>query len=76
LAAHHFGLWAKAMEQDRFVILSDADLAGLDIAVDEIVASIEAAILAEAKGDILTTPKSALIPSDGRYMMTDRKSVV
>ena len=58
------------MAADRFQILSDADLARLDIPVDEIVVAIETAIAGEFAGEILTTPKSALLPGDGRYMMT------
>ncbi len=60
------------MEQssDRFLTLSDADLAGLGLSVQDIVGAIEQAIIDEAAGGILTNPKSALLPGDGRYMMT------
>jgi ornithine cyclodeaminase/alanine dehydrogenase-like protein (mu-crystallin family) len=55
---------------DRFLVLSDADLAGLGIAVGDIATAIEAAIVEEARGAIRAVPKSALLPGDGRYMMT------
>ncbi len=51
-------------------ILSDTDLAGLGITAQEVAATIEAAIKSEVAGQILTTPKSAVVPADGRYMMT------
>jgi len=59
-----------ARNPDRFLTLSDSDLAGLGLSVDEIAGAIEQAIVSEAAGRILTTPKSALLPGDGRYMMT------
>lgn len=40
----------------------------------EIVAAIEDAIRAEAEGRLLTAPKSALVPGDGRYVMTTLSS--
>jgi len=55
---------------DSFVILSDRNLAGLEISVGDIVGAIEQAIAQEADGAILTTPKAALLRGDGRYMMT------
>ncbi len=55
---------------DSFVILSDRTLAGLGISVGDIVGAIERAIAREASGAILTAPKAALLPGDGRYMMT------
>ncbi len=56
--------------KDSFAILSDRTLAGLGISVSDIAAAIEQAIVEETDGAILTTPKSALLPGDGRYMMT------
>jgi ornithine cyclodeaminase/alanine dehydrogenase len=53
-----------------FLVLSDACQAGLDIPIGEIVNAIEAALKAEAAGKIWTAPKSALLPGDGRYLMT------
>ena len=58
------------MSGDKFLLLSDADLAGLGLSGVQIVDAIEAAILKEAAGEIWTTPKSAVLPGDGRYMMT------
>lgn len=58
------------MSGDQFLLLSDADLAGLGLSGVRIVDAIEAAIMQDAAGDIWTTPKSAVLPGDGRYMMT------
>ena len=68
------------MEQpqpDPFLVLSEAALTGLGLTVFDIVTAIEQAILVEARGEILTSPKSGLSPGrgqgdpgDGRYMMT------
>ena len=58
------------MSDDQFLLLSDTDLAGLGLSGTQIVDAIEAAILKEAAGEIWTTPKSAVLPGDGRYMMT------
>ncbi|MFT7594510.1 MAG: ornithine cyclodeaminase [Paracoccaceae bacterium] len=57
-------------QSDKFLVLSDETLSGLGLTVLDIVEAIEQAIIAEALGDILTSPKSALLPGDGRYMMT------
>ena len=56
--------------RDSFLVLSDETLAGLGISVAEIVDTIEEAIRAEAVGKVWTAPKSAVLPGDGRYMMT------
>jgi len=50
--------------------LSDAELEGLGITQIEIVNTIEEAVRDAAAGRIWTTPKAALLPGDGRYMMT------
>ena len=55
---------------DRFLLLSDSVLEGLEISGRDVVDAIEAAILQDAAGQILTAPKSAVVPNDGRYMMT------
>ncbi len=55
---------------DGFLVLSDSALAGLDISVTEIADIVEQAIQDETAGTIWTAPKSAIIPGDGRYMMT------
>jgi ornithine cyclodeaminase/alanine dehydrogenase len=55
---------------DGFLILSDDTLAGLGVSVTEIADAVEQAIRDEAAGAISTAPKSAVLPGDGRYMMT------
>lgn len=59
-----------ANDTDNFLLLSDHNLEDLGIGGAEIVDAIEAAIVKEAAGEIWTTPKSAVLPGDGRYMMT------
>ncbi|MDU8910695.1 ornithine cyclodeaminase family protein [Aestuariicoccus sp. MJ-SS9] len=51
-------------------VLTDDDLRALGITPSDVVACIEDAIRDKAAGRLLTTPKSALQPGDGRYMMT------
>lgn len=51
-------------------ILTDEDLSSLGITAQDVVSQIEQAIRAELDGRILTAPKSAVVPDDGRYMMT------
>lgn len=55
---------------DGFLVLSDAVLEGLGVPVAEIADTVEDAIRREAVEKIFTAPKSALLPGDGRYMMT------
>ncbi|MGI9509981.1 MAG: ornithine cyclodeaminase family protein [Geminicoccaceae bacterium] len=55
---------------DSFLMLSDETLAGLGVPVAAIVDAVEAAIRSEAAGKIWTAPKSAVLPGDGRYMMS------
>ena len=50
--------------------LSDDRLSGLGITTDEVIGAIEHAIHAQADGRLWTTPKSAITPGDGRYVMT------
>lgn len=57
-------------QTDGFLSLSDADLSALGLSQDEIVDAIEDAVRQSAEGRIWVTPKSALLPGDGRYMMT------
>lgn len=57
-----------------FLALPDAVLAALGISPQEIVGAIEGALRAEAEGNLWTAPKSALLPGDGRYMMTTLSS--
>ena len=53
-----------------YLSLTDADLRTLDVSQNDIVDAIEAAVARSAEGKIWVTPKSALLPGDGRYMMT------
>ncbi len=53
-----------------FLTLSDHTLSGLGISTLEIVETIESALGSRAEGNTWTAPKSALLPGDGRYMMT------
>jgi ornithine cyclodeaminase/alanine dehydrogenase len=62
------------MTDDEFLILSDTDLEGLGLSGAQIVDAIEEAIRGEAAGEISTAPKSAVLPGDGRYMMTTLSS--
>jgi len=55
---------------DGYLFLSDDTLADLGITTAEVVASIEKAVLAQANGSLWMAPKSAVVPGDGRYMMT------
>ena len=57
-----------------FLVVSDVVLSGLGISVAEIAATVEEAIRREAAGKICTAPKSAILPGDGRYMMTTLSS--
>ena len=50
--------------------LPDDALEGLGITPDEVADAIEAALIDKAEGRLLTSPKSALLPGDGRYMMS------
>jgi ornithine cyclodeaminase/alanine dehydrogenase-like protein (mu-crystallin family) len=56
--------------ENRFLALPDERLAALGITTAEVIGAIERAVAAKAAGRLWTTPKSALLPGDGRYMMT------
>lgn len=51
-------------------LLTDQELAGLGISTAEAADSVEAALSEQQGGALLTAPKSAIVPGDGRYMMT------
>ncbi len=57
------------MADTGFLWLSDDTLSRLGITTSEIVACIEAAVAAKSRGALWATPKAALLPGDGRYMM-------
>lgn len=65
-----------------FLYLSDEALDAMGIAPAEIADAVEAALMAKSEGRLHTTPKSAIIPGEGRYMMStlavgdDRLTVV
>ena len=52
------------------VYLSDQHLAQLGVTPVDIADAIEAALKEKAAGDLQTTPKAALLPGDGRYVMS------
>ena len=52
------------------LFLTEAMLEGLGITTAEIIDCIEAAVVTEQNAQLWTAPKSALMPGDGRYMMT------
>ena len=55
---------------DTVLNLPDATLETLGITPTEIADAIEAALIAKAEGRLHVTPKSALLPGGGRYMMS------
>ena len=55
---------------DDFLYLPDAVLGTLDITPTDICDEIEKALIDKAEGRLITTPKSAIIPGGGRYMMS------
>jgi ornithine cyclodeaminase len=52
------------------IYLPDQALERLGITPPQIADAIEAALVAKAEGRLHTTPKSAILPGDGRYMMS------
>ena len=56
--------------ENRFLALPDERLAALGITTADVIGAIERAVAAKAAGRLWTTPKSPLLPGDGRYMMT------
>lgn len=55
---------------DDYLHLSDAALEALGIPPDDLADAIEDALRAKAEGRLHVTPKSALLPGGGRYMMS------
>jgi ornithine cyclodeaminase/alanine dehydrogenase len=53
-----------------FLFLPDATLDAMGITPSEVADAIEAALAAKAEGRLHTTPKSAILPGEGRYMMS------
>lgn len=50
--------------------LPDADLEALGITPEEVADALETALIAKSQGRLHTSPKSALLPGGGRYMMS------
>ncbi len=57
-------------EDGGFLYLPDSAIEALAIPPGEIADAIEAALIAKSEGRLHVTPKSALLPGDGRYMMS------
>ena len=55
---------------EGFLYLPDAVLETLGIAPAEVADAIEAAIADKARGVLLDSPKAAILPGEGRYMMS------
>lgn len=55
---------------DAFIYLPDAALAEMGIGPREVADAIERALVAKSEGRLFTTPKSAILPGSGRYMMS------
>ncbi len=56
--------------ENKLVYLSDKDLEALGIQPSEVTDAIEAALIAKAEGKLHTSPKTAILPGDGRYAMS------
>ncbi len=52
------------------IYLSDKDLEAFDIQPSEVADAIEKALTAKAEGRLHTAPKTAILPGDGRYVMS------
>lgn len=55
---------------DDFLHLPDAALEALGIPPSDLADAIEEALIAKSEGRLHVTPKSALLPGEGRYMMS------
>lgn len=53
-----------------FLYLSDTALENMEIPPAEIADAIESALISKAEGRLHVSPKSAILPGDGRYMMS------
>lgn len=56
--------------ENALIYLSDDDLGGLGIQPSEVADAIEAALIAKADGKLHTSPKTVILPGDGRYAMS------
>ena len=57
-------------EPDSFLYLSATTLDGLGITTHEVIASLEHLIRGSVEAKVFSAPKSAVLPPDGRYMMS------
>lgn len=55
---------------DDFLYLPDSTLEGMGLSPADVADAIEAALIAKSEGRLHTTPKSAILPGDNRYMMS------
>ncbi len=55
---------------DDFLFLPDTTLDGMGIKPSEVADAIETALIAKSEGRLHTSPKSAILPGGGRYMMS------
>lgn len=55
---------------DAPLYLSDADLENLGVQPSEVADAIEAALIAKSEGRLHASPKTAILPGDGRYAMS------
>jgi ornithine cyclodeaminase/alanine dehydrogenase-like protein (mu-crystallin family) len=56
--------------EEPMLFLSDQDLEALNIQPSEVADAIEVALIAKADGRLHTSPKTAILPGDGRYAMS------
>ncbi|MFC6639587.1 ornithine cyclodeaminase family protein [Sulfitobacter sediminilitoris] len=56
--------------EEPLLFLSDQDLEALNIQPSEVADAIESALIAKADGRLHTSPKTAILPGDGRYAMS------
>ncbi len=56
--------------ESKITYLSDEDLEGLGIQPSEVADAIESALIAKASKQLHTSPKTAILPGDGRYAMS------
>ncbi len=56
--------------ESKITYLSDKDLEGLGIQPSEVADAIETALIAKASKQLHTSPKTAILPGDGRYAMS------
>ncbi len=60
----------ESRESGRFLYLPDSEIERLAVPPGEVADAIEAALMAKSAGRLHVTPKSALLPGGGRYMMS------